>query len=73
MKRTKQTENLIKHVNEYLKNNHIKSMSNPVFLVVCSALIDSKIYNGFNFYTIDGRLSGGKNTDYIQIYWWRYK
>jgi hypothetical protein len=68
MKRTKQIENLIKHVNEYLKNNHINDMSDPVFLVICDALIDNKIYHGFNFYTKDGRLSGGKNTDYIQIY-----
>ena len=68
MKRTKQMQLLIDEVNSYLKLNHIKETSNPVFLVVTNNLIHSKIYCGFNMYTKNGKLSGGKNTDYIQIY-----
>ena len=68
MKRTKQIQSLIDEVNNYLKLNHIKETSNPVFLIVTNNLIHSKIYYGFNMYTKEGTLSGGKNTDYIQIY-----
>ena len=32
MKRTKQIQSLIDEVNNYLKLNHIKETSNPVFL-----------------------------------------
>jgi hypothetical protein len=68
MKRTKQIQLLIDEVNDYLRLNHIKETSNPVFLIVTNNLIHSKIYHGYNMYTSDGILSGGKNTDYIQIY-----
>ena len=59
---------LIDEVNSYLKLNHIKETSNPVFLVVTNNLIHQKLYNGFNLYNSDGRLSCGRDTDYIQIY-----
>lgn len=68
MKRAKQTETMINVTNEYLKNNHIKTESDPVFHIVCAGLLEAGIYRGFNYYTKDGRLSGGVNTDYIQIY-----
>ena len=68
MKRTKQMENLIAEVNDYLRLNHIKETSDPAFLVVTRNLIHQKIYHGYNLYNADGCLSGGRNTDYIQIY-----
>lgn len=68
MKRTKQIENLIAEVNDYLKLNHIKETSNPVFLVVTNNLIHQKLYHGYNLYNVNGCLSGGRNADYIQIY-----
>ena len=68
MKRTKQMESLISEVNDYLRLNHIKETSDPVFLVVTNNLIHSKIYCGFNMYTKNGKLSCGRDTDYIQIY-----
>lgn len=68
MKRTKQMESLIAEVNDYLRLNHIKETSNPVFLVVTNNLIHQKLYRGFNLYNSDGRLSCGRDTDYIQIY-----
>ena len=68
MKRTKQMESLIAEVNDYLRLNHIKETSDPAFLVVTRNLIHQKIYHGYNLYNADGCLSGGRNTDYIQIY-----
>lgn len=68
MKRAKQTEAILEVVNEYLKNNHIKSSSDPVFNVMTAGLLRAKVYHGWNLYTAEGKLSGGVNTDYIQIY-----
>jgi hypothetical protein len=68
MKRTKQIESLISEVNDYLKLNHIKETSDPVFLVVTNNLIHQKLYHGFNLYNSNGYLSCGRDTDYIQIY-----
>lgn len=68
MKRAKQTETMINVTNEYLKNNHVKTESDPVFIVMTHALIEAGIYRGFNYYKADGVLSGGVDTDYIQIY-----
>lgn len=68
MKRTKQTEIIIETVNAYLKNNHIQDISDPAFSTLTHALILAKTYRGYNLYTAEGKLSGGVNTDYIQIY-----
>ena len=68
MKRAKQTNDMIAFVNEYLKVNHIKDENDDVFWIMCRALISAGVYKGFNYYTKDGRLSGGENTDYLQIY-----
>ena len=68
MKRAKQTETIIETVNEYLKNNHIKDISDPAFSTLTHALIRAKTYRGYNLYTAEGKLSGGVNTDYIQVY-----
>lgn len=68
MKRTKQTTTIIETVNTYLKNNHIQDTSDPAFSTLTHALIQAKTYRGYNLYTAEGKLSGGVNTDYIQIY-----
>ena len=68
MKRAKQTTIIIETVNEYLKNNHIKDTLDPTFTTLTFALLQAKTYRGFNYYTAEGKLSGGVNTDYIQIY-----
>lgn len=68
MKRAKQVEIMVKEVNEYLRRNHISDIYDPVFNMVQNMLLKAKVYQGFNYYTADGRLSGGKNTDYIKFY-----
>lgn len=68
MKRSKQAQKIIDSVNDYLRVNHIKNESDDVFLVFSYALIQAGIYNGFNHFTDDDRLSGGVNTDHLQFY-----
>ena len=70
MKRTKQTQTIVNNVNKYLRNNHIKSQGDPVFVVMSHALIEAKCYQGFNYFTTDGRLSGGENEkfDHLKFY-----
>jgi len=70
MKRTKQAQAIVNSVNEYLRNNHVKTESDPVFVVMSHALIEAKCYQGFNYFTTDGRLSGGENEkfDHLRFY-----
>lgn len=67
MKRTKQTQTIVNSVNAYLRNNHIKSQGDPVFVVMSHALIEAKCYQGFNYFTTDGRLSGGDNDKFDHL------
>lgn len=67
MKRTKQTQAIVDSVNEYLRNNHIKSQGNPVFIVMSNALINANVYQGFNYFTADGFLSGGDNEKFDHL------
>lgn len=70
MKRTKQTQTIVDSVNEYLRNNHVKSRSDPVFVVMSYALIKAKCYQGFNYFTADGKLFSGENEkfDHLEFY-----
>lgn len=71
MKRTKQTQAIVDSVNEYLRNNHVKSQGDPVFVVMSHALIKAKCYQGFNFFTADGKLFSGENEkkfDHLEFY-----
>lgn len=71
MKRTKQTQAIVDSVNEYLRNNHIKSQGDPVFVVITHALIEANCYQGFNFFTADGKLFSGENEkkfDHLEFY-----
>lgn len=67
MKRTKQTQAIVDSVNEYLRNNHIKSQGNPVFVVMSHALINANVYQGFNYFTTEGFLSGGDNEKFNHL------
>lgn len=70
MRRTKQAQAIVDSVNEYLRNNHVKTESDPVFVVIQHALIHANIYQGFNYFTTDGYLSGGDNEkfDHIELH-----
>lgn len=71
MKRTKQTQTIVDNVNEYLRNNHVKSQGDPVFVVITHALIKANCYQGFNFFTADGKLFSGENEkkfDHLEFY-----
>ena len=68
MRRAKQVEIMVQEANEYLKRNHVADNRDPVFHIVQDMLLKARVYEGFNFYTADGKLSGGKNTDHIQLY-----
>lgn len=70
MKRTKQTQAIVDSVNEYLQNNHVKTESDPVFVVMQHALINANVYQGFNYFTAEGFLSGGDNNkfDHLEFY-----
>lgn len=70
MKRTKQTQIIVDNVNSYLRHNHIKSQGDSVFVVTLHALINANVYQGFNYFTADGKLSGGQNEqfDHLEFY-----
>ena len=69
-KMTKQTKTMVENVNEYLKTNHIKNIQDTQFNFMCWLLIKANCYHGFNYFTADGRLSGGENEkfDHLEIY-----
>lgn len=70
MKRAKQTQKIVDCVNEYLRNNHVKTESDPVFVVMNIALIEANVYQGYNYFTAEGCLSGGENEkfDHLRFY-----
>ena len=71
MKRTKQTQIIVDNVNHYLRHNHIKSQGDPVFVVMSHALIEAKCYQGFNYFTADGKLFSGDEDvqfDHLEFY-----
>ncbi len=69
-KMTLQVKAMVKEVNEELKFKHIKNTDNELFNTMCWLLMRAGCYNGFNYYTIDGKLSGGDNEsfDHLEIY-----
>ena len=70
VKMTKQVKQMVSSVNEYLKENHVKNQDDRLFSDMCWLLLQSHCYNGFNFYTEDGKLSGENNEkfDHLEIY-----
>ena len=67
MKRAKQTQIIVDNINSYLRNNHIKSQGDPVFVVMSHALINANVYQGFNYFTAEGFLSGGDNEKFDHL------
>lgn len=70
MKRAKQTQVIVYSVNEYLRNNHVKSQGDPVFVVMSHALINANVYQGFDYFTAEGFLFSGDNEkfDHLEFY-----
>ena len=70
MKRTVQAQIMVNSVNTYLMTNHIKNELDVTFTVFQFALLQAGIYEGFNYYTKEGKLSCGNpnTTDYIKFY-----
>ncbi len=69
-KRAKQVQIMIDSANDYLMMNHVRSVYEDFACVFMDCLIKAGVYNGFNMYTKDGKLSCGdeSTTDYIQFY-----
>lgn len=67
---TKQVKKMVDAVNEYLRNEHIKDTHNALFNDMCWLLIKAGCYSGYNYFTVDGKLSGGDNErfDHLEIY-----
>lgn len=70
MKMTAQVKKMVTEVNEHMKFNHIKDTADPVFSTMCWLLSRSNCYHGYNYFTVDGTLSGGdnENFDHLEIY-----
>lgn len=66
MKMSKQTQEVVKAVNLYLKNNRIKDTGNTVFNVVIYGLLDADCYHGYNYYDDLGRVNP-KEFTHIEI------
>lgn len=66
MKISKQTRELVKATNLYLKNNHIKDTSDPVFNIIIYGLIQANCYHGYNYYDESGKVNP-ENYTHLQI------
>ena len=67
MKMTKQVQIIVNEINDYFRQEHIKDESNGAFVHVSWLLSKANCYHGFNYFTADGRLSGGKNEDFDHL------
>ena len=67
---TKQTKAMVESVNEYLRDNHITDITDYHFHVMGYLLLRANCYHGYNYFTVDGRLSGGDNEkfDHLEYY-----
>ena len=63
-KMTKQTIAMVEAANDYFRYAHIKDEHNETFNTLCWLLIQAGCYQGFNYYTLEGTLSGGKNDEF---------
>lgn len=71
MKRmTKQVKTMVEEVNDYLRRNHVKDEGDEKFVIMQFLLLKAGCYHGFNYFTADGRLSGGDNEkfDHLELY-----
>ena len=69
-KMTKQVKAMVEDVNKYLWSHHVKDQRDTQFSFLCYLLVRAGCYHGFNYFTTDGRLSGGdnENFDHLQFY-----
>lgn len=67
MRRTKQAQAIVDSVNDYLRNNHVKTESDSVFVVMQYALSRANVYHGYNYFTAEGLLSGGDNEKFDHL------
>ena len=69
-KMTKQTRAMVETINDYMRNNHIKNENDAQFNLMGYLLLRADAYHGFNYFTADGRLSGGDNEkfDHLELY-----
>ena len=69
---TKQVKTMVGEVNEYLKVNHIKDEADAEFVMMGWLLLRAGCYHGFNYFTKEGFLSGGRNEkfDHLGYYIW---
>lgn len=70
MKMTKQVQKMVQEVNARMREHHIKDESDPVFATMQWLLLRSDCYAGFNYFTENGKLSGGNNEkfDHLEFY-----
>lgn len=71
MKRmTKQVQAMVRGVNEVLKINHVKTLSDSLFVYTSWLLCKADCYHGFNYFTEDGKLSNeeDKKFDHLEFY-----
>lgn len=71
-KMTKQTKAMVEAANEYFRYAHVKDTKDETFSVTCWLLLQAGCYHGFNYFTLEGTLSGGENEefDHLEIYAW---
>lgn len=69
-KMSTQVKAMVECVNDYLAYRHIKDISDHIFSDMCWLLSNANCYHGYNYYTLEGTLSGGDNEefDHLQIY-----
>lgn len=69
-KMTKQTKEMVNAVNDYLRYRHVKDTSDHMFSDMCWLLLQADCYYGYNYFTLEGTLSGGDNEefDHLEIY-----
>ena len=67
---TKQVVTMITEVNKSFKYNHTKNTNDPLFQHMSWLLLKANCYHGFNYFTEDGKLSGGENEkfDHLEFY-----
>lgn len=57
LKRTKQVQEMVNHVNRYLEANCVKDERDDMFSVMCDLLIHGHMYDGYNYY-VHKRING---------------
>ena len=70
MKMTKQVVKMVEYINDYLEINHIKDVADEKFMIMIQLLVQGDCYGGFNYFTVDNKLSGGPNEhfDHLRFY-----